>query len=497
MHDAMANPDAVGGDFGRTVKHAVFWRSGSQIVAQLITWGATLVVLWLLDPSDYGIFAMTQTLIQLLNFLNGYGFASSLIQRESISTHAVRQAFGLLLLLNCALAALQYAIAPMVAAYYGHPILADLLRVQCLIFLALPFMIVPDVLLSRRMDFRRIAIVNLASAVISASVALYCAWHGFGVWTLVIAPIAAFWSRAILLLLATRLFVLPSFDFRGAGAMAQFGSAMLASQLLWILQTQSDVFFAGRRFDEHDVGIYAQALFLTQLFLSKFVPPLNDVAFPAYSRLQGDPGAMRWSFLKSVRLIMLVACPVYLGMAVTAGPLIGTVLAPKWSEMAPLVTLLALAMPLMTLQTLFAPATTGLGWPQISVRTAACGAALFMAAFAIGVQYGPAGLAWAWLGASPLLLAATIMLSRPALGVGFRDVAQAALPGLGCALIMAILVEGIALLLQATMPGLPAPLMLGLLVASGVISYAALLWMRERETLQEMIRLVKRPPAQG
>jgi O-antigen/teichoic acid export membrane protein len=487
-------------NFGSTVKTALFWRSGSQIVSQIITWSATFAVIRLLDPSDYGIFALTQTLILLLSFLNGYGFASSLIQRESVTPLAIRQAFGMLILLNGSLAIIQTIAAPFVASYYGQPLVADMLRIQALIFLAMPFMIVPEVLISRSMDFRKLAIVNLTTAVITASVSIGCALSDYGVWTLVIAPIVGFWTRAILLLCFTRLFVWPSFDFRGAGAMAQFGVAMLASHCFWVIQTQSDIFIAGRFFEPHHVGLYSEALLLTQLVMTRFIPPLNEVAFPAYARLQSDAAALRWSFLKSIRLIMLVACPIYLGMSVTALPLVTTLFGAKWAESAQFITLIAIAMPFVTLQTLFAPATSGLGKPGISVRTAASGAALFLTAFYIGAQYGPIGLAWAWIIAGPILLGITISLSRPVLGVGFRDVTRAMLPGLGCALVMAIAVKGIASILPSMpqVPAFPGLIELGVLASCGAAIYAGLLWWLERDIVQELLRLVwkRKPPAE-
>ena len=60
------NPSA----FGDRVRSAVIWRSGSQILAQIITWTATLAVIRLLDPTDYGLFAMTQVILSFLAFLN-------------------------------------------------------------------------------------------------------------------------------------------------------------------------------------------------------------------------------------------------------------------------------------------------------------------------------------------------------------------------------------------------------------------------------------------
>src|SRR6185436_15096618 len=116
------------------------------------------------------------------------------------------------------------------------------------------------------------------------------------------------------------------------------------------------IFIGGHSLDAHTLGLYTTALFLTQILAAKFVPPLNEVAFAAYSRIQARPDMIQHAFLKSVRLIMLAALPFYFGLAVTARPLVLTFLGAKWSEVVPLVPILALAMPLMTLQILFGPA---------------------------------------------------------------------------------------------------------------------------------------------
>ena len=103
----MVNPQSMTADASAPqsslrdeVKNAVLWRSGSQIAAQLVAWCSTLAVIRILDPADYGLFAMTQVVLTFLNFLNGYGFASSLVQDREIDSRKVRQAFGLMLLVN-------------------------------------------------------------------------------------------------------------------------------------------------------------------------------------------------------------------------------------------------------------------------------------------------------------------------------------------------------------------------------------------------------------
>jgi O-antigen/teichoic acid export membrane protein len=247
--------------------------------------------------------------------------------------------------------------------------------------------------------------------------------------------------------------------------------------------------------EPHELGLYAEALFLTQIFVSKFIPPLNDVAFPAYARMQKDPARIAWSFCKAVRLLMLLSCPVYLGMAATAGPLVETLFGAKWKDMAPFVTILALAMPFMTLQVMFAPVSNALGRPGTTARVAAIGALLMPAAFLIGIRHGAIGLAWAWLCAFPVLTLITARLAGAPMGLRLSDLIRSAAPGLGCSMLMA----GAVLMLDRLLPPLEPAIRLAILVPAGGLGFLAALMLCARGTLKELLALVVRraPPSQA
>jgi O-antigen/teichoic acid export membrane protein len=479
-------------DLRDTVKSAVIWRSGSQALAQLVAWGSTLAVIRILDPSDYGIFAMTQVVMALLSFLGGYGFASSLIQDRAINERKIRQAFGMLLLVNAATALVQLALAPLAAAYYRTPLVTELLALQALIILSTPFIALPEVLLTREMDFKRPAIVNLVATVISACVALGCALSGLGVWTLVFAPLSAFWTRAIGLMIAARFKYLPSFHFSGAGGMFNFGLLLLGSHFLWTVITQADVFIAGRYLEPRELGLYAEALFLTQIIATKFVPALNSVAFPAYAGLQDDLSALSFSFLKAVRLIMLVTCPLYFGLATVAPSAVEVILGQKWLAMAPLVSILALSMPAFTLHILFAPAINAIGHPRVTLRASLFGAAIMPPAFLAGMQWGVTGLAWTWVVAFPLLPLFTFLQSRRLLGIDAVQLLEAIGPGICASAAMA----GIVVTADIALPPATGLERLVALIGTGVLSYTGLVYLFSRETLFELIRLMvrRKPP---
>ncbi len=468
----------------------MIWRSGSQLAAQIVQWGSTFLVIRILSPRDYGLFAMTQVVLVLFNMANGYGLASGLIQQREVTRREAGQLFGMLLLLNIGLGILQALLAPLAADYYRQPMVAELLRVQALLYLLTPFIAFPYAMLSRGLEFRRQASANVAASLVGGATALAAALAGWGVWTLVAAPLALFGTRAATMMWGLHRegggLVAPVFDFRGAGALARFGGVMALGQMFWFAQSQADVFIGGRVLSAHALGIYSTALLLTQIFVSKVMPPLNEVAFAAYARIAGD-GGVGPAFVRAARLVMTVALPAYAGLAVTAAPLVATVLGSKWIEAVPLVRILALAMPFMTLQVLLAPACDASGRPGVGARNGAVGAAILVAAFAIGVHWGAIGLAAAWVAAYPLYLAASLARSLPVIGVRFGALARALAPPVAAAVAMALAVAAV----DRALPPVAPSLRLALLIAAGAAVYAGLLFTLARGAVADLVGLIR------
>lgn len=482
--------------FSRRVRNAMAWRWGSQVLAQVISWTSTIAVVRLLEPSDYGLYAMCQVVLTALAFLNGQGFATSLVQASHVDDRRIGQVFGLLLLLNGSLAALQVVSAPLVADYFGEPAVADMLRIQAIIFLTIPFAAVPQELLARRLDFRNQGLVNLASAGIGGGVAFALAWLGFGVWALVYAPVAMFATRAIGLTLAARIPIRPVFDFRGAGDLITFGGTLTLCQLMWIVQSQSDIAIAGRSFDTHQLGLYTNALFLTLIITGKFLPPVNEVAYAAYAELHKQGRALAPYFLRTVRTVFLATLPLYLGLALVAEPAVVVLFGAKWAEMAPIVAGLALAMPLFAVQIACAPATNAMGLPQVHLATNTIGALLFPALFLMTVRQGVGGFITAWWLATPLLLLATLWFVLPKVGLAWhrllRELAPVALAGAA----MAVAVWAA----RGSTAGLVPFARLAVLVPLGAATYFAALWVFARGYLAEtwaMIRQRDTVPVNG
>jgi hypothetical protein len=152
---------------------------------------------------------------------------------------------------------------------------------------------------------------------------------------------------------------------------------------------------------------------------------------------------------------------------------------------------MALAMPFMTLQILFSPATNAVGRSGIALRVAVSGAVVLPIAFLIGIQLGVMGMAIAWLIAFPILTGVTAALSLPAIGVRARQLLLAIAPGLLASAGMVVPV----LMLDSALPPMPPVARLATLVLTGAATYLALLLLFARQLVGEIIALVRKSPA--
>lgn len=485
---ASPTPEASDASFGMRVRRAIAWRYGGQIAAQLITWSSTILVVRLLDPSDYGLFAMSQVLVTALAFLNGHSFATSLIRTEHVGEREIGQVFGLLLLLNLGLSGIMLWLGPYAAQYFGEPQVAEILRIQIALFLVVPFIALPDALLSRELQFRPQAYATMAGAITGASIALALAWLGWGVWALVYAPIFAFAARALVVSLTISGWTWPRFDFRGAHAIITFGGALTLCQFFWIIQSQSDIFIAGGAFETYELGLYSEALFVALIITGRFLHPINEVAFPAYAELHHQKRSLAPYFARVQRTVALVVAPLYIGLALTAHEAVATLFGQKWIAMAPLLSNLALIMPVSALQIICSPATNAIGRPQVYLTTSIIGAILFAGCFMAGVHYGPAGLTYAWWVAAPLLLIATLALTLPAIALRLVDLFAAWLPAFAATAIMAAVVSAA----QVALPDWAPWWRLALLVALGGASYLATLWLIWPQVVRDAWTMLRR-----
>jgi O-antigen/teichoic acid export membrane protein len=366
---------------------------GGQVVRIGVQVASVVVLSRLLSPSDYGVVAMVVAVIGVGELLRDFVLSSAAIQAKTLSRGQQSNLWWINTGLGAALALATAAFAPLIAHVYDEPEIVDVARVLGLTFLLNGFAGQYRADLVRAMRFSRLALLDVVAPVVGFALALVLALNGAGYWALVAQQLAQ--AAVLALALCVSAGWWPSMPDRHApvGSMLRFGGNLVATQVVGYVANNADSFVIGRQYGAADLGVYNRGYQLVTTTLSQLRVPTTTVALPVLSRIQEDRvrfGAyvQRGQVVLGYTLVAGVAL-----LAGTAEPVVHLALGPTWSEVTPVVRLLAIAGGMQTL------AYVGY-WVYLSraltgdlLRYSSVMAVVKIAAIVVGSQWGYVGVA--------------------------------------------------------------------------------------------------------
>ncbi|MBW4661156.1 MAG: oligosaccharide flippase family protein [Drouetiella hepatica Uher 2000/2452] len=163
----------------------------------LQNWGSqagSLIVFFLLarllKPEMFGLVAMANIFLALLQIFLQQGFAQSLIQRKDLEAEHIDTAFWTSLAIGLSLFLMSCTGAYGVAAGFHQPLLIPILQALSLLFLITACGNVQQALLERALNFKATATRVLSGTIAGGAIGIAMALYGFGVWSLVAQQIA-------------------------------------------------------------------------------------------------------------------------------------------------------------------------------------------------------------------------------------------------------------------------------------------------------------------
>lgn len=384
------------------VLNAVAWATATRMLGQLLNWAMTLAVIRFLQPSDYGLMALTTVVLGLFQSLSYVGLSDALVQSDHVSDEELRSVFGLILLINGGIVVVVCALAYPIAAFYHEPRLVPLLHAASLIFAFLAFMAIPRSRLEKALDLKRISRVEIISNLVGGGTVLGLALLGLGVWSLLLGMLAGTAFRMLGFQFLSPCLLYPAFRFQTVSRIATFGGIRMIEQLAWVIYASADVFIIGRLLSPSELGEYSVARSLAELPIDKLSQVIKPVAFPAFALVQKDRTEALRYLLKAMRILGLTGFPVFFGISAIAPELGKILLGEQWLSVVQPLEILAIAMALRTVGLILPSFLQGIGQPRASLNNTLFGLILLPIAFAIGCHWGVIGVSISWLLAYPL-----------------------------------------------------------------------------------------------
>jgi teichuronic acid exporter len=474
-------------DLKQKVLSGLGWSAGGRFLGQLITWAITIIVMRLLTPGDYGLMGMAGVFIAFLALLNELGLGAALIQMQEVDETTLRQTIGISLMINFCLFLILLLIAPLIGSFFNEQRVIPIVRLLSIQFIIMPFIIIPQSMLIRTMDFKKLSMVDFVSAIAGSATTLILALIGLEVWSLVLGSLVITLSRTIGLNFLSSCILVPSFSMRAMGQIISFGSYVTINRVLWCFYTQADMFIIGKILGNELLGFYSVGKQLASLPMEKVSGILNQVAFPAYSTIQKDLEKTRSHFLKAERLISFVSFPISWGISVIAPQLMAVLFGNKWLLAVLPIQLISLVIPIQMIHLQIDPLVMGMGCPYISSKNVSLASIVMPLAILAGTHWSLTGVCVAWIILFPVVFLCNMWRLVKVLKLSFINLLLPMVRPAITALIMCIAIESMKSFLHSSEKSIGQ---LIILIFWGGIVYGMVVRIIFRDGYREVIGLL-------
>jgi len=307
------------------------WVMLGRGVQAVLALGVLAILARLLSPLEFGLVGLAMIAVGFADIFAAMGVGQALVQRKDLDDAHVISAWWLNLSLALLLAGLIWVISPWIADFFETPALEPVLKVMTLVFPCKALGLTARSLLERRLHFRALVSVEIASYVVGyAGVGVVMALHGYGVWSLVCAVLTQTALQSLLQYGIVRHSLTPRLQRNAVRDLVAFGGWISLAQIAMYLGNQGDRVIIGRFLDAAMLGLYTQAHRIAMLPVDFVGSAVSKVLFPALSSSQDDGEILRKTYLHGLAAVAMLLMPPSLVAVLMAPEIVATLLGPGW-----------------------------------------------------------------------------------------------------------------------------------------------------------------------
>jgi len=273
-------------------------------------------------------------------------------------------------------------------------------------------------------------------------------------------------------------------DYGIAASLFRFGRFTLADALLTVAGPRLYGFLAAFYFGLEVFGQIGAAFRISDAVIALLWAITVRMALPIFSTIASDPQRLFEGWVTGTHLILLIATPVFLGLASTGPEIVPLILGPEWGAAVPALAAVCVYTVFNLAAVLVQPAIKAAGRPALLLYLHGVTLAVLLVASVVAGWFGlnPFLATYSLVGAVYFATALTI-LRKVTPGAPFAMLGRVGWPAPLAGLLM-VAVLGV----ERTMLGGIAPAArLTAMVATGAFVYLALLFVLHRRELKKLI----------
>ncbi|MFZ4582121.1 MAG: lipopolysaccharide biosynthesis protein [Paludibacter sp.] len=322
---------------------ALTWTSIDRFGQQAVQLIIGLIYARLLSPEEFGIIGLVMIFVTLSYVFIESGFTQALIRKKNATDTDYNTVFYFNIIASISIYLILYFSAPTIANYFHQPKLIDVSRVVFLVIVFNSFCLVPATILTKELNFKTLAFINISSIILSGSVGIFLALNKYGVWALVAQQTLFVFIRWINFNLFFKWKPKLLFQFSIIKEFASFSFNLLITALLNAIFNNIFLFLLGLFYPIKQVGFYTQGNKLSETFNFSIQSVLSASTYPLFAKIQDDNDRLLRIYREIIKKVAIVVFPVLISLYFVAKPFISVLLTSKFLASVPYFQLLVLA----------------------------------------------------------------------------------------------------------------------------------------------------------
>lgn len=364
------------------------WSFIEQIATTGITFVIGIILARLISPEEFGIVGITTIFLTILPIFSDGGFGSALIQKKDCTEKDLSSVFYFNITISIICYLLLFLSAPFISEFFESHILINVIRVLGLNLIISAFGAVQNVVLTKKLDFKLLSKITVATNLSSGMLAIGLAYAGFGIWALVFRTIVQSLFQVALLFRFNNWYPKLIFDIVSIQRLFKFGSNLLISNIINKLFDNVFYFVIGKYYSPLTLGYYSRADMFKTLTAQNLNAVVQRVSFPVLSVLQDDISKLKIAYAKLIQNTMFLSCLIMFGMAASANAFVITLLGNNWEPTVPYLQLLCFSAFLYPIHALNLNIMNVKGRSDLFLKAEVLKKILLVPVIIVGIMYG-------------------------------------------------------------------------------------------------------------
>lgn len=357
----------------------------SQYFTQLVT---TIFLARLLEPVAFGTIAVVVSINGFVSILTESGMAETIIQKKNIKGGALSSLFFFSVLIGALFMCILILLSPLIETFFNFSDLSELINVTSVSLLLTGITAIPEGILRRNLNFRKISYIEIFSSFASSIVAISMAFLGLGVWALVWQMVTRSFIRMVMMFNSSKWLPIWRFEFNVLKDSLSFSSYVLGFNGINYWARNADNLLIGKILGEGALGFYSQAYKLMMIPYQGITGVINPTLHPIFSSFQSDFARIRQAYLRI--LVPLASLSAVLGsfMFSWSEEIITFLFGEKWSDSILTFAYLSLVSIIQPITATTGPVLLACNKPDLYFKLGIFSSLVFVLGFALSVEFG-------------------------------------------------------------------------------------------------------------